>query len=457
MYTAVARANSLNDKVLFSSPGVEAFATNGTLPSRGAIAMGGVYYTVNDTVLYSVDEDGVVAAHGTITGSARVSMAHNGKKLCIVSPGGDAYQYEAATTTLTQITDVDFVTADTVVWKDGYYIFSATAGDKFFISALNDPLTYDALDFGAAELFPDDIIAVHANYDEVFVLGENTTEVFQNIGGSGFPFQRIPGASFEKGAHSKYSPIQWEGNFYFLGGGANERTSVFKAGGSTGPVNISTDAIDHQIQLFSRTEIGSSYSFAYSIDGFSFVGFTFVSVNISARTFVYSITASELLGRPVWLEHQTGLTANAWRVASVDFVYDKLLVSDRVDGRIGTLSTSVYTEYGSAIIREKVTGPLKSNGESLFVHSMELTDDSGQGLISGQGSDPVVMMDFSDDGARTWSNEFWRNSGKMGEYGRRMEWRRLGRVPAHRVWRFRATDPVKTTWIKLEAEISNGY
>jgi hypothetical protein len=456
MYAAVAREKSLSDVALFATPGVKAFATNGIKNSRGASVMKGVYYYVTGTTLYSISSAGVVTTIGTITGSKRVVMANNGEKLCIVVPGGNGYVYNATTTTLTQITDVDYRTADTVCFKDGYYIFTATAGDVFFISALNDPLTFDALDFGAAELFPDNIIGCHVNYDEVFILGEETVEVFKNVGGSGFPFQRVPGASYEKGSHSKYSPIEWEGGFYFLGGGINEKTAVYAAGSSAEPQRVSTDAIEQEIQKFSRTEIGEAFSFTYSVNGFSFVGFTIRSINIDSKTFVYNVTASELLGKPVWLEQQTGITDNAWRVNSVNFVYDKFLVSDFNDGRVGELDTETYTEYGDVILSTKTLPPFASDGKSMFVSSMELTIDSGQGLISGQGSDPKIMMDFSNDGGRTWKGEFWRPMGKIGEYLKRAAWRRLGRIPSHRVFRFKCSEPIKRVFMKLEAEVTSG-
>jgi hypothetical protein len=43
-----------------------------------------------------------------------------------------------------------------------------------------------------------------------------------------------------------------------------------------------------------------------------------------------------------------------------------------------------------------------------------------------QGSDPQVMLRFSDDGGHTWSNEHWKSMGKIGRYGYRTIWRRLG-------------------------------
>jgi len=40
--------------------------------------------------------------------------------------------------------------------------------------------------------------------------------------------------------------------------------------------------------------------------------------------------------------------------------------------------------------------------------------------------DPQVMLRWSDDGGKNWSNEHWVSAGKVGEYGTRVNWHRLG-------------------------------
>jgi hypothetical protein len=459
MYAVAARSKSLNDVALFSTPGIVSFGDvsgNVIVGSQGATVMNGVYYVVNNQKLYSIDSSGTESLLGTIVGATRVSMANNGEKLVIVVPGGNAYVWNATTTTLTQITDSDFRTSDTVCFKDGYFIFTATDSKVWFNSNLNDPLTYDALDFGSAELQPDNNVACFVNYDEVFILGEWSTEVFQNVAGSGFPFQRIQGAAYEKGCHARHTPIEWEGSFYFLGGGRNEKTTVFRAGTTAEPVNISTDAIDNEIQKFTPAEIAEAFSFSYSVRGAAFIGFTIKSVDIASKTFVYNVTASKLLGRDIWLEQQSGISDNYWRVNTVDYVYNKLLVTDLEDGRIGYLDIDTYTEYGNTILRVRTTGPIENNGQSAIIDSLELKADAGKGILSGQGSDPQVMLEWSDDGARTWSGEIWAPLGKIGEYYRRTEWRRLGRIPYDRVWRFKVSDPVPVTFMKATAEVRGG-
>jgi hypothetical protein len=60
-------------------------------------------------------------------------------------------------------------------------------------------------------------------------------------------------------------------------------------------------------------------------------------------------------------------------------------------------------------------------------------------------SDPRVMLRWSDDGGHTWSNEHWASTGKIGEYGKRVIWRRLGMTTKlrDRVYEISGTDPVK--------------
>ncbi len=460
LYPVIPPSGALNESALFSTPGVVNFATAGTLTSRGSVVMNGVYYVITGTSLYSIDSDGNADLKGTIAGEARCKIAHNAEKIVIVVPGGKTYEFNETPDTLVDTTGAtNWQTADSVVYKDGYFVFTSSNKRVFFNSELSfnvsTNLTFLALDSGTAEISPDDdIITAHVTHDELYIIGETTTEVFQNIGGAGFPWQRIPGASYEKGIHSKYSNIQWEGSYYFIGGGKNETSGIWQAGRAGEPVKISTNAIDNELLKFARTEIDDAFSFSYTSDGYAFIGFTFRSVNIPSKTFLFNVTASQFAQRPIWFEQQTGTTDNAWRAQSVDFAYNKTIVSDFVDGRIGYLDEDTYTEYDNTIKRIKTTSPLASNGKAMFVSELELTPESGVGLITGQGSDPSIMFDYSDDGARTWSNEFIRSLGVIGNYKHRVMWKRLGRVPAHRVFRFSVTDPVKVVLIKLELEVT---
>jgi hypothetical protein len=444
----IAEDGALNIGALITPQALTQFGTLGTAPNRGAQVMAGLPFFVNGTSLFSMDSSGTPTTLGTITGIGRVSMANNGTKLCIVVPGGDAFVWDGAT--LEEIVDPDYRLADTVVFKDGFYVFTASAGDVFFSSALNDPTSFDALDFGAAEISPDDIVAAHVNHNELFILGAESIEIFQNIGGSGFPFQRIPGANIQKGCYAKFSPVEFDNTFLFVGGGLNEKAAIWRVVSSQLAQKLSTDAIDNAIQKFTDDEIADAFSYTFTIGGQFIAAFTFESNSIASVTFCYNATSQK------WFQMQSGASDNKWRVNSVVAAHDKLLCGDEEDGRIGFLS-EVFNEYGDDIYRERTSQPFVTNGDSQYWPEVELTMESGTGLTTGQGEDPQIRMSFSDNGGRTFSAEQSRSFGKVGEYQKRPIWRRNGRVPMNRVLRFTMTDPVKANIIRLDGVLEQGY
>lgn len=447
----VAEGGALNSIALLQPSGLKQVVDSLVAGNRGGQALSEVPFFVNGNSLISVSSSSVVTNHGTIDGSGRVSLANNGQYLVIVVPGGKAYAFNNVDNSLNQITDTDFRASDTVVFKDGYFVFSASDGSVFFNSALNDPFTYDALDFGTAEINPDKITALHVNHNELFVGGSETIELFQNIGGAGFPFQRIPGANIQKGVHAKFSLIEFDNTFCFVGGGLNEESAVWKVTGSSSAQKISTDAIDKEIQKFNKAEIEKSFSMTKTERGQFLAYFTFESERIPSRTFVYNATATTLLGQRVWFEAQTGVTDNSFRVWSIVSAYGKLLCGDKDTGIIGEFDDDTLTYYGEPIFRQMVTAPFSENGLPIFAGEFEATFESGVGLTTGQGSDPIVRMDKSDDGGRTFNSETRRTIGKIGEYGQRSIWRRQGRFPASRSVRLTITDPVRANLIKLAA------
>ena len=443
----IPEAQSLNNKALFGFPGISAFATI-TGKNRGTILANKKSYFVNGTALHRVNSDGTGTSLGTVGGVKRVSMATNttvdgNTKIVIVVPGGSSYVYDESVGSVVSITDPDFITADSVVFKDGYFVFSASNGLNLFQSSLNDPLTFDALETGTAEIDPDLIVALTVNHNELFVMGEETAELFQNVGGNGFVFQRIPGANIQKGLHARAGMVNFDNSFAFVGGGKNEMSAIWKVSGSSSAVKISTTAIDTAIQKFTKEEIAESFAISWSMNGNYFLSFTFESLRIPSKTFVYNATTSAFSGGSSWFELQSGVSDNRWRVQSMVQAYGKLLVGDRETGKIGYLDNSVYTEYGDVILRYVVSSPFRALDNSQFWDSLELRMESGVGLATGQGSEPVIRMSYSNNGGRSFSSEFARGFGKIGEYLRRTIWRRQGRIPTERVLRFTMTDPVR--------------
>jgi hypothetical protein len=148
--------------------------------------------------------------------------------------------------------------------------------------------------------------------------------------------------------------------------------------------------------------------------------------------------------------------ANTHAFADITGVH---LVGDYVNGKVFTLNDDYYSDNTVEITRLRSSPHMGSGMKRIFCKSLQLDMEVGVGLVSGQGSDPQVMLDWSDDGGHTWSDEAWTSAGGqvggIGEYSTRVLWRRLGSF-RDRIFRFKITDPVKVTILDAEVDLELG-
>jgi hypothetical protein len=128
-------------------------------------------------------------------------------------------------------------------------------------------------------------------------------------------------------------------------------------------------------------------------------------------------------------------------------------VTDYDNGKVYLLDQNAYTDDGQYIVREFVSRHNKS-GEFLSIAQLWIEMEAGVGLVTGQGSDPQVMLQISRDGGHSWGAELVAAIGKLGMYRMRALWNRLGRS---RDWlfKFRITDPVKTVFVAAWARVAS--
>lgn len=401
LYPEKAEEGAKSRVTLHGTPGLTAFAVCGDGPVRGMHKMSGVLYVVSGSKLYSVDAFGVVIDLGNIDGGSRVSMADNGTQLCVVN-GASGYIYSVAVG-LVRITDPDFPGALSVAFLDGYFIFNSPDGAQFFVSALYDGTDIDALDFATAESNPDPLLKVLVDHRELWLFGDDTVEIWQNVGAADFPFARISGAINEKGISAKESAVQMDNSVVWL----DQDGIVRRAADGYTPVRISTHAVEYQI---SKGNYTAAEAFTYSQEGHEF----YVLTVPGSGTFVYDAATQ------VWHERKS-YRKDRWRASTYVRVYNKSLVGDAYNGNIYVLDLDSYTENGDPLISEMIFPPLENDGDRFTLHSFQLDMETG---VGGQTS-PQVMLQISRDG-KVWGNEAWRSFGKDGDYLRRVIWRRLG-------------------------------
>jgi hypothetical protein len=429
-----AEAGALSTSALLDRWGLEQFAELAG-EFRCATEFQGVYLTVKGQTLYSVDSGGNSTSKGTIGGTGRVSVAYNDDYAVFVVNNGGGYFFDGST--VTEITDADYLPASSVAFVDGYFVFSALDGSRFFCSAVNDPSSYSSLDRSTAEERPDPIVCVFVFGNLLHVAGTQTIERHNNIGGVSFPFQRINQATLNVGVYGVHTVKVTGEGVLFIGGGVNEGAQVYFLSGGQ-PQVVSTTAIDKVIQSLPSADLEQAFTFYFQKDGQSIYGFTIESFTAQDRTFCINTTSGE------WFELSSD--GGAWYGRDVTRIYNKYIVGD--NSRIGMLSDS-NNDYGVPVLREKTSQPfINNNGDGFRIGRIEAWFQAGTGSAS---IDPQVMMDFSDDLGFTWSNPVWVGIGKVGQYGKRAEWRRQGYVSRNRVYRFKASDDFKFNFLKLTA------
>jgi hypothetical protein len=458
-YPNIVQTDGLNRETLFGTPGISQLTTTGEIDqvNRGRWLLNKIPYFVNGDGLYRIErtitgdlETFTNVKVGTIEGTGRVSIADNGTQMCVLVPGGKGYIFTTDPDTFTEITDSDFrANGDPqyVVYLDGYFVFT-TDSKKFIISALNDGLNYNAVDFGTAEADPDDIVAPLVFKNQLFIGGTQTLEAFQNIGGGDFPFQRT-GRFIEVGISAPFSVAKINQTTMFIGAGENESPAIWQL--TAGSVEkVSTTAIDSILQTFTDDEINEAFAQSYAEKGAYFIGFFLPTTAL----FIDTIT-----GR--WHERKSqvvdakGVTQTIRsRVNSILEAYGRIMVADSQDGRIGEMSKDIYTEYGRNIIRRVATQPFQNNMRPIFLPYLELTTESGVG--NDEVEEPKIRLDISENGGKTFKQDRTRNMGKKGEYSRRTIWRRLGRVSRFVIFRFTLSDAVKPVIIQLTNEVEGG-
>ena len=109
---------------------------------------------------------------------------------------------------------------------------------------------------------------------------------------------------------------------------------------------------------------------------------------------------------------------------------------------IALIDDDAYTDCGDTIV-SKLSMALPGLRRGDPIGPLVLDIASGVGLISGQGSDPLVQIRFSHDAGNTWGNWHDLSLGAIGEYGYRPRLNRCGRMRSRPVFaELSISDPV---------------
>ncbi len=434
---------------LYPCPGLTAFASVTESPFRGLFAADGRMFGVVGYKFYEFFTDGTKTDRGDVASNSNpatiCSNGDGGGQLFITS-GDVGYCFNLGTNTLT----TELASGATMgAFLDGFFLCLDTATSTLQISALNDGTTWDATQIAQRTAGADKWKAMFVVHREIWLMGSQTSEVWYNAGLSPFPFAPIPGGFLEHGTISAFSGARLGSALVWLGANDQGAGVVYRANGYL-PERISNHAVEFAIQSY--TTITDAVSFAYQDQGHNFCVLTFPN---AGATWAYDDKTGQWHERLYW---NTGTAAyEAYRPMFHTYAFGKHLVGDRATGSLYEMSVDVYTDVGAALIRRlRRTPHVHAEQRLIRYHDLTLDMQVGIGLVSGQGSDPQVMLRWSNDGGMTWSNEHWITAGgAIGQYGVRVSWNRLG-VARDRVFEVVTTDPVPWRLVGALLNVSVG-
>jgi hypothetical protein len=393
------------------------------------------------TKLVTVASNGTVIELGDVGGpiGSLVTFDYSFDRLGIAS-GGRLYYWNG--TTLTQVTDPDLGVVLDFAWIDGY--FMTTDGEFLVVTELSDPTQVNPLKYGSSEVDPDPVVALLKVRNEVYALNRNTIEVFDNVGGEFFPFQRIDGAQIQKGVVGTFACCVYVESVAFLGSGRNEAPAIY-IGANAQAQKISTQEIDEILLSYTETQLST-----VKLEVRNDKSHQHLYVHLPDRTLVYDAAASEALGDQVWFTLTTSTAGfSQYRARNLVWAYDKWLVGDPQSSNVGYMVDTIGEHWGQIVRWEFGTMIVYNDGKGAIFNELELVSLTGRVAI---GVDPQISTSYSIDGL-SWSQERYIKVGANGNTAKRLVWFQQGHMRNWRIQRFSGNSQAHLSFARLEAQL----
>jgi hypothetical protein len=314
---------------------------------------------------------------------------------------------------------------------------------------VRDGTSWDSLNYATAEGSPDNLITVGKINNELWLFGNKSIEVQYDTGDATSQFQRVNQGFIDIGCAAEWSVATINNAIFWLGANQQGQGIVWMASGLI-PQRISTHSEEYSIG--EMADISDAVAFCYQQEGHFFYVITFPTGN---KTIVYDLTTQMWHERPA-LDLATGALGRH-RGQCFAFWNGKNYVGDYENANLYELDLDTFTDNGTAIVRRRTGGHLHQDRKRVFYREFEVDIERGVGTDYGQGEDPQAVLQWSNDGGFTWSNEYAGAMGRIGKRLTRLHWHRLG-MSRDRVFRLTITDPVKAVILgaRIDAEIEGG-
>lgn len=432
----VLKDTGLSDGFLAVPPGIVSVAT-GLGTNRGGRMWNGLCYRVMGTSLIAVHSTWTVSVLGDVGGGGPCGFDNSFDNLIINS--GDRLYYYNPSLGLRQVTDPDLGAVVDAIFVDGYTM--TTDGTSLVVTDLNDPMAVDPIKYGSSEESPDAVTGLMRMHGEVYALNRTTIQVFQNIGGLGFPFQTVKTATIPYGCVGPRAKCKYLTTIAFVGSQENAAPGVYLMG--AGDVDkISAAEVDDDLAALSEAELSAVW-----IEERAEKDDQRLIVHLPHRSWGFSSQISGKSAVKTWCQYVTSLTdTGSYEGKGLVYCYGKWIVGSS-DGQIGYLDRSTAKHYGNDVGWQFDTTLLYNETNRAILTGIELVGTPGRG-----NADSRAFFSYSKDG-EFWSIERSTPAGRQGQHSKRVAWRPGIRFENYMALRFRGADNSVMGIGRLECDI----
>ena len=380
-----------NKFALYGTPGLKTFGTPlDNSPVRGLCAGDGRLFVVagNNSIsgvhYLEVNSAGAVIRNGgDMPGDngdgTPARMFQNGTVVWIVVGGATYYDIGGLSLLTPTYATGGNVLAKMGAYVDGYFMAQVPDTNTVQISPpLDNTGVWDVLQSFSKESAPDRLLGIWNDHGEIYLFGEETSEVWEDTGNgfNGFAFQRNPSGNMQVGISSPWTAASFHHGVGWLSQDSRGGPVAMFATGFQ-PTRISTHAVEEKWATYPTAQDAEGY--AYTENGHEFWAIHFLSGNAS---WYYDATASEQLGQPIWHERAYNGTTGRQRQHVHAFAFQKHIVGDYLTGQLWQQDLGTFTDGGAPITRMRTCPHLCSENLRAFGHQLEIEMEVGNGSLS---------------------------------------------------------------------------
>lgn len=402
----------------------------------------GNLYAVYGTKLYKLDSAGFNQMPDVdIDGDNPVIVAENSRYACFISDS-TVYTLDMLNNKWEQYGAALLYPADDVVTLAQRFIFNRRdTGQIFWTDTLSTNI--DALSFATAEANPDNVTALKSHNKQLWIFGEESTEIWYSTGDKDLPFAPMQGTSINAGCLQTKTIQEFGGSLAWLSNTANGKAQVVITEGYQ-VQRISNHALEKELSSYDLTDASA---YVYQENGHSFYA---INIPKAQKTWVFDGATGLWHERAIFKDgsfkrHPAEYHA-MYKGEHIFAHVDRLLLMGNCTGCFDILGDEVLPQ-----VRERTTHAVSRTKGMIRHNRLTLIAQQATGMDST--TDPQVMLSWSDDDGVSWSDTRWRSLGKRGEHKKRTFWARLG-ASRNRAYRIRVTDAATLVITGAELEVN---